>query len=99
MTDLTSVALETLRVNGFIVGDTDAMRAELVAPPPADDVDPAIRDLRELLWSSIDNVSSRDLDQIEVARAAPADRGSPGPRRRPAAPSGSGSASPTSIDS
>jgi ribonuclease R len=67
MTDLTSVALETLRVNGFIVGETDAMRAELVAPPPADDVDPAIRDLRELLWSSIDNVSSRDLDQIEVA--------------------------------
>ncbi len=35
----------------------------------ADAADPAIRDLRRLLWASIDNDDSRDLDQLTVAES------------------------------
>ena len=41
--------------------------AELKAHPPQIAAIGDIRDLRNLLWSSIDNDTSRDLDQIEVA--------------------------------
>jgi exoribonuclease-2 len=34
---------------------------------PARETDPAIKDLRNLLWCSIDNDDSRDLDQLTVA--------------------------------
>jgi len=34
---------------------------------PAHDNDPSIKDLRKLLWCSIDNDDSRDLDQLTVA--------------------------------
>ena len=37
------------------------------ALPPASPMTGALKDLRSLLWSSIDNDTSRDLDQAEVA--------------------------------
>lgn len=49
---------------------TDAELAEAKARP-LDPPSNAIRDLRHLLWSSIDNASSRDLDQVEVAEPLP----------------------------
>lgn len=48
----------------------DQLRAINNQPPP--DIHAAqTRDLRSLLWSSIDNTQSRDLDQVEYAEALP----------------------------
>ena len=44
---------------------------QLKAQPPRTDTSKDVRDLRNLLWSSIDNDTSRDLDQIEVAERLP----------------------------
>ena len=46
----------------------EVQRARQAAPQ---DADPTIRDLRSLLWSSIDNDHSRDLDQVEYVEKLP----------------------------
>lgn len=70
MTDLHAVALEALRINGFTPTLDAASTAELAALRPSVDAIGA-RDLRALLWSSIDNAESKDLDQIEFAEELP----------------------------
>ena len=72
--DLKAIAKEVMQQRGFqpdFPPQVPQQLADLRAHPPQ--IAPAgdIRDLRNLLWSSIDNDTSRDLDQIEVAERAP----------------------------
>jgi VacB/RNase II family 3'-5' exoribonuclease len=53
---------------------SDAIRQVNGIQGAARETDTAIRDLRTLLWCSIDNDTSRDLDQLTVAENLPAGR-------------------------
>ena len=55
--------------NGFEPGFSAAVMAQVqqLDEPSATAMPPGIRDMRSLLWSSIDNRESRDLDQVEAA--------------------------------
>ena len=64
--DFVAVAERVLRENGFDPEFGTAVEGQVAAtkqPAAAD----GVRDFREMLWSSIDNTESRDLDQLEVA--------------------------------
>jgi VacB/RNase II family 3'-5' exoribonuclease len=70
--DLLAHARTAMRERGFLPEFSAEVLAE-VAGLPAGEAAPAAdsEDLRGLLWSSIDNDESLDLDQIEVAEALP----------------------------
>jgi len=68
--DLQATAREIMRQRGFnpdFAPEVTPQLSQLKDHPPAIAAKKDIRDLRALLWSSIDNDTSRDLDQIEVA--------------------------------
>src|SRR5580692_9494923 len=69
--DLQAIAKEVVLQHGFNPDFPPAVQqqlADLRAHPPAIAPGSSVRDLRSKLWSSIDNDTSRDLDQIEVAQ-------------------------------
>ncbi len=68
--DLQAVAKEVMREHGFNPDFAPEMQQQLAAlrdHPPLLTDGKNVRDLRNLLWSSIDNDTSRDLDQMEFA--------------------------------
>ena len=66
------VAAAAMRENGFEPEFSPAVIAEVRALPEEAEasLQPETQDLRSLLWSSIDNPQSRDLDQVEHAERA-----------------------------
>jgi exoribonuclease II len=65
--ELKRLATDAMRAHGLVPDLPTAAVAQANAATPAIESGPEIRDLRSLLWSSIDNDDSLDLDQIEVA--------------------------------
>ena len=70
--DLVAAARRSMTERGFAPDYPPQVQQELAAlqanPPKTN---PAAEDLQRLLWSSIDNDTSRDLDQIEYSEALP----------------------------
>ncbi len=72
--DLQAIAQQIMVQNGFepeFPAGVQQQLADIKARPPMIQSSEDVRDLRGLLWSSIDNDTSRDLDQIEVAESLP----------------------------
>jgi len=65
---LQAIAHRVMIERGFLPEFSPAVLAEAEhLTQPASPTDPTLRDLRQLLWFSIDNDDSRDLDQLSVA--------------------------------
>ena len=71
--DLFAIAHDSMIEAGFSPDSPNAVDTEVRAIVAKSAIPTAgsAKDLRELLWSSIDNSSSRDLDQVEYAEALP----------------------------
>jgi VacB/RNase II family 3'-5' exoribonuclease len=72
--DLQAMARQVMLAQGFEPDFPPATRqqlADISAHPPQLTPSGKVLDLRGLLWSSIDNDTSKDLDQIEVAERLP----------------------------
>src|SRR5580700_1511622 len=72
--DLQATAKQVMVAHGFepdFPPQVPQQLAELKTHPPRVAPGSDTRDLRNLLWSSIDNDTSKDLDQIEVAERLP----------------------------
>jgi exoribonuclease-2 len=72
--DLPALARQEMMAEGFTPDfSPEAQRqlADIRAHPAQAVPDGTVRDLRSLLWSSIDNDTSRDLDQVELAERLP----------------------------
>jgi VacB/RNase II family 3'-5' exoribonuclease len=65
--ELNRLARAAMLAHGFLADFSASVLAESNAASAAQESGAQIRDLRTLLWSSIDNDDSLDLDQIEVA--------------------------------
>src|SRR5487761_1010597 len=68
--NLQAAAKQTMLEKGFepeLSRQAQQQLDQLKAHPPQVAPNADVRDLRNLLWSSIDNDTSRDLDQAEVA--------------------------------
>ncbi len=65
--DLPAIARHCLIEGGFVPDFPGEVVAEARSAAPAITTDESMADLRGLLWSSIDDEKSRDLDQVEYA--------------------------------
>jgi exoribonuclease R len=72
---LQNIARQAMRERGLLPDFSDAALAELDRLQPATDgKNELIRDLTDLLWASIDNDDSQDLDQLTFAESLPGDK-------------------------
>ena len=68
MDSLTAIARQAMIEHGLLPDFSPQAQRQAESTSPANSTKPpAIRDLRALLWSSIDNDDTRDLDQLVVA--------------------------------
>src|SRR3981081_1482281 len=72
--NLQAIARQVMQAQGFqpdFPPETQKQGESTNTTPPQLTPSDKVRDLRRLLWSSIDNDTSKDLDQIEVAERLP----------------------------